>query len=92
MSAGESNPVGRLRWRCRRGTKELDQILGGFLENDYAQASQPLQRAFAALLECQDPDIQDWLAGAGVPQDPRFRPLLELLRNSSKLPRSTFPK
>ncbi|NYT47336.1 MAG: succinate dehydrogenase assembly factor 2 [Candidatus Methanofishera endochildressiae] len=29
----------RLRWQCRRGTKELDAVLCAFLERDYATSS-----------------------------------------------------
>ena len=29
----------RLAWRCRRGMKELDLLLGGWLRQNYAQAS-----------------------------------------------------
>jgi antitoxin CptB len=77
----ESVSIGRLRWRCRRGTKELDRILGGYLEQDYAQASLEQQRAFAALLEIQDPDIYDWLMGIHVPEKAEFVVIIDLLRN-----------
>ena len=50
---------GRLRWLCRRGTKELDRILGGYLEQDFTDAEPGLQHAFVALLGRQDPDAND---------------------------------
>jgi len=59
----------RLRWRCRRGTRELDQLLGWWLENRYADAPGELRNGFAALLEQQDPQLWDWLVGLGAPAD-----------------------
>ena len=76
----KSIPIGLLRWRCRRGTKELDRILGGFLEEDYTQASAELQRSFAALLERQDPDIYDWLMGVEQPDEIRFEAIVGALQ------------
>ena len=41
----------RLAWLSRRGIKELDLVLQGFLQEDYATATATEQQAFAALLE-----------------------------------------
>jgi len=72
-------PPGRLYWRCRRGTKELDRVLGGYLADEYAGASPELQTAFAQLLEQQDPDIYDWLMGVS-PAKPLFVRIIEQLQ------------
>lgn len=55
--------VARLRWRCRRGTRELDALVGWWLDARYAAAAPALQAAFAELLEVQDPDLWNWLVG-----------------------------
>jgi antitoxin CptB len=81
----ESISIGRLRWRCRRGTKELDRILGGYLDQDYAQAPLEQQRAFAALLEVQDPDIYDWLMGVQTPNKATFKVIIGLLRDKYQI-------
>lgn len=47
--------LSKLRWRCRRGTKELDTLTTRYLENFFATASLDEQQEFAALLEWQDP-------------------------------------
>ena len=78
-------PIGLLRWRCRRGTKELDRILGGYLEENYAQASVQLRRAFVALLEVQDPDIYDWLMGAQEPVEEQFKDIIAALRQKYQI-------
>ena len=56
-------PAGKLRWRCRRGARELDTLLNRFLEDHYQSLSPDSQLAFCRLLECQDPDLLDWLMG-----------------------------
>ena len=58
----------RLRWRCRRGMKELDVLMGGFLERHFDELGASLQAAFAELVEQPDPTIADWIWGrAPVP-------------------------
>ncbi|MFO1352115.1 MAG: succinate dehydrogenase assembly factor 2 [Gammaproteobacteria bacterium] len=41
----------RLRWRCRRGLKELDDLLLGYFEQDYPTAGAEEQAAFRVLLD-----------------------------------------
>lgn len=72
--------IGQLRWLCRRGTKELDRILGGYLEQGYLQADQATQQAFVELLGRQDPDIYDWLMGANIPTEPQIQKIVLLLQ------------
>jgi antitoxin CptB len=42
--AGAAQEIGRLRWRCRRGMKELDVLLTRYVDEHYAQASSEDQR------------------------------------------------
>lgn len=53
----------RLRWRARRGTRELDNLIGWWLDRRLAQADAGQRQAFDALLDVQDPDLWDWLMG-----------------------------
>lgn len=53
--------ISQLRWKCRRGTKELDLLLQGYLENVYPRASAGEQTAFQELLELQDPQLSELL-------------------------------
>ena len=80
-SSAEDARIRRLRWRCRRGTKELDRILGGFFEEDYSALSNDLKQSFADLLEQQDPVIYDWLMGAKAAEDPMFDRLVQMMRH-----------
>jgi antitoxin CptB len=59
----------RLRWRCRRGMKELDVLLARWIEGGWAEADAERRRAFEWLLEQPDPDLADWLIGGARPPD-----------------------
>jgi len=51
--------LNKLRWQCRRGTKELDLLLLRYLDSSYLQATSEQQTQFLALLDRED----DWLQG-----------------------------
>jgi antitoxin CptB len=53
--------AGKIRWRCRRGVRELDVLLTRFLDQSYDTLSNSQKIAFCKLLEVQDPIIMDWI-------------------------------
>lgn len=59
--------VGQLRWRTRRGMRELDMMLQRYLQDYYPFAPAADQAAFVELLEQSDADILDWLLGRAEP-------------------------
>ena len=59
----EAARIKRLRWRTRRGTRELDALFGGWLDDAFPSAGESQQRAFDELLDVQDPDLWDWVMG-----------------------------
>jgi antitoxin CptB len=64
--------VARLRWRCRRGMRELDVLLERYLERRYPLAPAAEQRAFETLLELQDPQLFAYVTGREQPADPEL--------------------
>lgn len=50
-----------VRWQCRRGMRELDELLLQYLDNDYDQADEPEKSAFQALLALSDPELIGYL-------------------------------
>jgi antitoxin CptB len=70
---------GQLLWRSRRGMKELDLILRGWLERRYAGASNDERTLFARFLELPDPEIAGYLMGQARPQDPALAALVAQL-------------
>jgi antitoxin CptB len=82
--AGEdpSRELARLRWQCRRGMLELDEILDGYLTCCYQQADAAEQAAFRQLLTQQDPQLQQWLLLGNDPDDAGLLGIVRRLRES----------
>ena len=53
--------LSRIKWRCRRGTKELVIFLSYF-ENHYLRASEDEKDSFRKILSEQDPTIIEYFA------------------------------
>jgi antitoxin CptB len=79
MNAAE---LGRLRWRCRRGMRELDVLLRRYLERDWPQADAVERNAFRALLERQDPEVSALLLGRLAADDEALARVLERIRQA----------
>lgn len=80
-------PPSALRWRCRRGMRELDVLLGRWLDHSWPEASARRKTAFALLLEREDDQIWDWLMGR-VEAESEFRDLIDDIRGQSERLRS----
>ena len=73
--------IAKLRWRCRRGMRELDAVLQSFLASASALEEKDLSR-FEAILDLPDPELFAYLTGRSVPQDPATAFLIERIRAS----------
>jgi antitoxin CptB len=73
---------GRLRWRCRRGMKELDVLLARYLDERFCAAPPQEQEAFRRLLEIQDPLIYAYCLGQERPPE-HFAVLIERITAGS---------
>ncbi len=72
-----------MRWLCRRGMKELDVVMSGYLEQYYPTASSEEQTLFRTLLDMQDPELYGLLLGRSVTDDPKLESFVEFLRGMS---------
>lgn len=79
MNADESG-LRRLRWRCRRGMRELDQLLERYLDQRWTSASDTERGAFLRLLDCEDDRLWRWVLGHERADDADLRDLIETLR------------
>lgn len=70
----------RVRWRCRRGMRELDRLFDRWLEREWAQSSDAQRGVFLQLLECEDDRLWRWFMGYEDCPDDAFRPLVERIR------------
>jgi antitoxin CptB len=84
---GESREVRlkRLRIRSwRRGTREMDLILGPYADGALAALDAPALAAYEALLEEADPDLYAWVCGAALPAE-GLRAAVERLRRFHRI-------
>ena len=80
MSDPGTEELPRLAWRCRRGMKELDLLLRGWLEARYPLASASQRLAFERLLELSDPQLAGCLLGAEPAPHADLAALIEAIR------------
>lgn len=83
-ASDSSSTVNRLRWRCRRGMRELDVLLERYLQERYPSAPAAEQQAFAALLEVPDPQLFAYVVQREVPEDPEWAHVIDRLRNAEQ--------
>jgi len=76
MDAGADAERKRLRWRCRRGMRELDVLLERYLRDAWPTASPERRAAFRSLLELADPDLADLCLGRAHATDPARHALI----------------
>jgi antitoxin CptB len=61
--------LGKLRWRCRRGIKELDVLLERYIDERFCAAPAHEREAFRQLLETQDTIIYAYCLGVERPPE-----------------------
>jgi antitoxin CptB len=73
----EAAELRRLRWRCRRGMRELDQLMLRYLDRRWLGAT-PAERAqFERLLDCEDDRLWRWFMGRERPEDAELAAAVE---------------
>jgi antitoxin CptB len=72
-----------LRWLCRRGMKELDVAMTGYLEFRYAKASEAEKNGFKTLLEMPDPDLYALLLGRQASSNRTIESVADSIRSIS---------
>ncbi|MCU0828642.1 MAG: succinate dehydrogenase assembly factor 2 [Tabrizicola sp.] len=67
----------------RRGTKEMDLILGPFADASLAGLSEAELDLYDALLAENDQDLMAWILGQSAPPE-RFSPLLQQIAQAAR--------
>jgi len=80
IHAAATEQRARLRWRCRRGMKELDVLLSGWLEREFERAGAAGRRQFEALLALPDPQLAGYLLGLERPEGVELASLVDSIR------------
>jgi antitoxin CptB len=71
----------RLRWQCRRGLRELDELLQPFLRCRYDDLDAAEMLVFRDLLACTDPDLLNYLMKNKIPEDHGWVAIIEKIRS-----------
>jgi antitoxin CptB len=81
LTQAEAPAVRRLRWRCRRGMKELDVVLERFARSALASTAAEEPAALEELLDLPDPQLAAYLLGGEHPCEPHLARLAERIRS-----------
>jgi antitoxin CptB len=76
-SEAESAELRRLRWRCRRGMRELDQLMLRYLDRRWSAAGSAERADFERLLDTEDDRLWRWFMGREEVDDPALGALVE---------------
>src|SRR3546814_3755362 len=82
LSPVDEAELRRLRWRCRRGMKELDQLLNRWLDQQWAASSEAQRGVFLQLLDCEDDRLWRWFLGHENRSEEHTSELQSLMRIS----------
>jgi len=67
----------RLRWRCRRGMRELDQLMLRYLDGRWPRADESERAVFLRLLDSEDDKLWRWFMGRETPGDAEVASIVE---------------
>ncbi|KRG47403.1 hypothetical protein ARC20_03510 [Stenotrophomonas panacihumi] len=76
----EATELKKLRWRCRRGMRELDRLFDRYLDRRWAEAPEAERAVFRLLLEREDDKLWRWFMGYEVCPDASQAALIERIR------------
>ena len=82
VPAADPKDLGKLRWRCRRGMKELDFLLARYVNERFRSAPSLEQDAFEALLATPDTVLYAYCLGLESPP-PQFATLIGRITSNS---------
>ena len=78
------NNKASIQWACRRVMRELDISIMPFFEYEYDSLNDADKALFIRLLECDDPDLFNWLMNHGAPQDGELQRMVTLIQTRNK--------
>ena len=80
MNEDDATQLKRLRWRCRRGMRELDQLLVRWLDREWERSSEEDRDVFLRLLDCEDDRLWRWFLGHETAPDAALESIVQRIR------------
>ena len=81
MTGADDAELRRLRWKSRRGMRELDQLFGRYLDRLWWKDPPASRGVFLRLLDCEDDKLWHWFMGHEVPIDAELAALVQRIRS-----------
>ena len=75
----------RLKWQCRRGMRELDELLLDYLAQCYPGAAELDKEAFRTLLELSDPVLIEYLLQGVRPASEPIANVVDCILNRTQV-------
>lgn len=79
----EATELKRIRWRSRRGMRELDRLFDRYLDNAWVTAPTAERAVFLRMLDCEDDKLWRWSMGYEECPDAE---LITLIRKIAAMP------
>lgn len=77
----EATELSRIRWRCRRGMRELDQLFERYLDRCWATDSEAERALFLRLLDSEDDKLWRWFMGYEAAEDVEIASIVQRIRD-----------
>lgn len=74
----------RLRWQCRRGMREIDELLTSYFDSRYADAPDSEKSAFRRLIELPDHQLIGYLLGGIDAADRELGRVISRIRSGTR--------
>jgi antitoxin CptB len=71
--------VNQLKWRCRRGIKEVELLLIPYFDSYFSQLSTTGQKCFTEILKEDDVVLFEWFTQRAEPTDPQMAKLVHAM-------------
>lgn len=77
VAAPDDSTLRRLRWRCRRGMRELDVLMLRYLDQRWSHVDAAERAQFERLLETEDDQLWRWMMRREIAADQGMAALVE---------------
>ena len=73
----------KLRWRCRRGMRELDAILARYIDSLEGGLTAIEENTLSRLLDSEDDELWDWLSGKQLCPHSELTQIIDVIRSAN---------
>lgn len=78
-----TNKFAKIRFNCRRGMSELEEVLYPFFDEYFGQLNEEQQHAFVDLLSAEDTELWDWLVTKQAEPPAKYQDIVRLIHDAT---------